>query len=89
MTGDPIQVEPPPALVRRVADTYLLPIAYSWSLLQGIWDPRDRYREQLRHAESILAFLGSVSLAILDEADYGRARLDLKVPWQGGISFGA
>ena len=73
----------------RVADTYPLPIAYSWSLLQGIWDPRDRYIEQLRHAENMLAFLGSVSLAILDEGDYGRAQLDLKLPWQGGISFGA
>jgi hypothetical protein len=86
--GGPGPVEPPPAPI-RIADTYPLPIAYSWSLLRGIWDPRDRYREQLRHAENILAFLGSVSLSILDEADYGRAQLDLKVPWQGGISFGA
>ncbi len=73
----------------RIADTYPLPIAYSWSLLQGIWDPRDRYREQLRLAENMLAFLGSVSLAILDDGDYERAQLDLRVPWQGGISFGA
>jgi hypothetical protein len=78
-----------PPMLARVADTYPLPIAYSWSLLQGLWDPRDRYREQLRHAENMLAFLGSVSLAILDDEDYGRAQLDLKVPWQGGISFGA
>lgn len=72
-----------------IADTYPLPIAYSWSLLESLWDPRDRYREQLRHAENMLAFLGSVSLAILDEQDYERAELDLKLPWQGGISFGA
>jgi len=37
----------------------------------------------------MLAFLGSVSLAILDKEDYERAQLDLKLPWQGGISFGA
>jgi len=37
----------------------------------------------------MLAFLGSVSLVILDEEDYERAQLDLRVPWQGGISFGA
>ena len=79
----------PPSMLARIADTYPLPVAYSWSLLQGIWDPRDRYREQLRHAENMLAFLGSVSLAILDDKDYERAKLDLKVPWQGGISFGA
>ena len=86
--GGPSLVDPPPSPT-RIADTYPLPIAYSWSLLRGIWDPRDKYGEQLRHAENILAFLGSVSLSILDEADYGRAQLDLKVPWQGGISFGA
>jgi hypothetical protein len=79
----------PPSMPARIADTYPLPIAYSWSLLQGIWDPRDRYIEQLRHAENTLAFLGSVSLALLDEEDYERAQLDLKLPWQGGISFGA
>jgi hypothetical protein len=72
-----------------IADTYPLPIAYSWSLFEGLWDPRDRYREQLRHAENILAFLGSTSLAILDPQDYERAQIDLRVPWQGGISFGA
>jgi hypothetical protein len=47
----------------------------------GDWDPTDRYREQLRHAENLLAFLGSVSLAILDEEDYERAQLGLKEPW--------
>jgi hypothetical protein len=75
--------------LEAVAETYPLPIAYSWSLLEGVWDPRDRYREQLRHAENMLAFLGSVSLALLDDGHYEKAQLDLKVPWQGGISFGA
>ncbi len=74
---------------KAIAETYPLPIAYSWSLLEGLWDPRDRYREQLRHTENILAFLGSVSLSILNEEDYEKAQLDLRVPWQGGISFGA
>jgi hypothetical protein len=37
----------------------------------------------------MLAFLGSVSLAILNQEDYERAQLDLKLAWQGGISFGA
>lgn len=78
----------PPSMPERVADTYPLPLAYSWSLLRGLWDPRDRYMEQLRHAENMLAFLGSVSLAMLDEEDYERAQIDVKLPWQGGISFG-
>ena len=80
--------ESPPPTPGRIADTYPLPLAYSWSLLRGLWDPRDRYREQLRHAENMLAFLGSVSLAMLEEEDYERAQIDVKVPWQGGISFG-
>jgi hypothetical protein len=58
-------------------------------LLEGLWDPRELYREQLRHAENMLAFLGSVSIAILDDQDYEKAQLDLKLPWQGDISFGA
>lgn len=74
--------------VPSVSDAYPLPIAYGWSLLESFWDPRDRYREQLRHAENMLAYLGSVSLALLDQQDYERAQLDLKLPWQGGISFG-
>jgi hypothetical protein len=41
---------------RSISETYPLPIAYGWSLLAGLWDPRDRYREQLRHAENMLAF---------------------------------
>ncbi|MDP9438903.1 MAG: hypothetical protein M3P49_09180, partial [Actinomycetota bacterium] len=71
-----------------VAEAYPLPVAYGWSLLESFWDPRDRYREQLRQAENMLAYLGSVSLALLDRQDYERAQIDLKLPWQGGISFG-
>ncbi len=85
--GQTARPEPPPT-PGRIADTYPLPLAYSWSLLQGLWDPRDRYREQLRHAENMLAFLSSVSLAMLEREDYERAQIDVKVPWQGGISMG-
>ncbi|MGH3086154.1 MAG: hypothetical protein ACRDSJ_02400 [Rubrobacteraceae bacterium] len=72
-----------------ISETYPLPLAYSWSLLASLWDPRDRYREQLRHAENMLAFLGSVSLALLEGHDYAEADIDPKIPWQGGISFGS
>ena len=47
-----------------VPDRYPLPLAFSWSLLASLWDPRDRYSEQLRHAENMLAFLGSISLTL-------------------------
>ncbi|MBA2694212.1 MAG: hypothetical protein H0U65_17240 [Rubrobacter sp.] len=71
-----------------ISETYPLPLAYSWSLLASLWDPRDRYREQLRHAENMLAFLGSISLALLEKHEYTEADIDPKIPWQGGISFG-
>ena len=89
--GSPAGVAPREEETRdlSVADDYPLPVAYGWSMLESFWDPRDRYREQLRHAENILAYLGSVSLALLDDEDYESAQIDLKIPWQGGISFGA
>lgn len=86
VSGSKSKLTPEPT---SIADTYPLPIAYSWSLLEGLWDPRDLYREQLRHAENVLAFLGSVCLAVLDDQDYEKAQLDLRAPWQSGISFGA
>ena len=64
-----------------IRDDYPLPLAYGWSLLESFWDPRDRYREQLRQAENMLAYLGSVSLALLEEQDYERAKIDLKLSW--------
>ena len=77
-----------PLQISSISESYPLPLAYTWSLLAGLWDPRERYREQLRHAENMLAFLGSVSLALLDEGDYKESKIDLEEAWQGGISFG-
>jgi hypothetical protein len=37
----------------------------------------------------MLAFLGSVSLALLDKGEYEEAEIDLRSAWHGGISFGA
>jgi hypothetical protein len=65
-----------------------LPMAYGWSLIASLWDPRDRYREQLRLAENILAFLGSTSLALLSAHDRLDEKFDLRLYWQGGISPG-
>lgn len=71
-----------------ISESYPLPLAYSWSLIAGLWDPNDRYRAQLRHAENMLAYLGCVSLALLEEADYETAKIDLTKAASGGISFG-
>jgi hypothetical protein len=54
----------------------------------GVGDPRDLYREQLRFAENVLAFLASLCLALLREEDRDGMDLDLRKYWSGGISFG-
>ena len=64
------------------------PLAFGYGLLSSKWDPRDRYREQLRFAENILTFLASVSLVLLREEDREAADIDLEDYWRGGISPG-
>ena len=54
----------------------------------SIVDSRDLYREQLRIAENILAFLASVSLVLLRKQDRDEAGIDLKEYWRSGISPG-
>ncbi len=71
-----------------ISQDYPLPVAYGWSIIASLWDPRDRYREQLRLTENLLAFLGSTSLAMLLVQDKLAEDFDLKLYWQGGISPG-
>jgi hypothetical protein len=75
-------------LERRISTSYPYPLAHGYGLLTKLGDPRDLYREQLRFAENILAFLASVSLALLGEGDQEKAGLDLRKNWSGGISPG-
>ncbi len=72
-----------------ILDTYPLPIAFSWALLASLRDPRDRYREQLRHAENMVTFLGSLSLALLEKQDYKEAQINPKRLWGTGSTFGS
>jgi hypothetical protein len=75
-------------LERRVSTSYPFPIAHGFRALMSIVDPRDVYKEQLRVAENMLAFLASVSLALLKEEDRQKAGIDLEKYWRGGISPG-
>ncbi|CAA9461950.1 MAG: FIG00641605: hypothetical protein [uncultured Rubrobacteraceae bacterium] len=86
--GIPALVSPRDDLERRISTSYPLPLALGFRPLASIVDPRDLYREQLRIAENVLAFLASISLALLREEDRERAGLDLKKYWSGGISPG-
>ena len=76
----------------NVADYYPFPVACGFRLVNSITTPSERYVEQLRLAENSLAFLASVSLALLD--DKRLDALEQKTQgsvldyWQGGISPG-
>ncbi len=72
----------------QISSSYPFPIAFGFRSLASIVDPRDLYREQLRVAENMLAFLGSVSLTIVREQDRERAGIDPKEFWTTGISPG-
>ncbi len=70
----------------RIGSSYPFPIAFGFRSLMSVVDHRDLYRDQLRIAENILAFLASVSLALLREED--RSRIDPGKYWRSGISPG-
>lgn len=75
-------------LERRVLTDYPPPLAAGFRSLTRTEDPRALYQEQLRFAENLLAFLASVSLALVREEDREEAGLDLAGYWRGGISPG-
>lgn len=81
-------IEPRDELERRISASYPYPLAHGFRSLTRTADPRDLYREQLRFAENLLAFLASVSLALLRAGDRPPSGLDLKRLWSGGISPG-
>lgn len=72
----------------RISSAYPFPLAFGFRSLASIVDPRDLYREQLRVAENMLAFIGSVALSLLREQDREEAAVDPKEFWLTGISPG-
>ncbi len=84
----PLLFAPRDELERRVSNCYPQPLAHGFRKLTRVADPRDLYREQLRFAENILAFLASVSLALLKEEDREKSGIDPKAYWERGISPG-
>jgi hypothetical protein len=70
----------------KISSSYPFPIAFGFRSLASVVDHRDLYRDQLRIAENILAFLASVSLALLREEE--RSLIDPGKYWRSGISPG-
>jgi hypothetical protein len=86
--GIPALLAPRDELEHRISTSYPYLLAHGYGALMRGGDPRDLYKEQLRFAENILAFLASVSLALLRKEDLEKTGLDLKKHWSGGISPG-
>jgi hypothetical protein len=61
---------------------------FGFRLLGSQIGPRETYEAQLRMAENILAFVASVSLALLQERDREESEVSLRRLWQGGVSAG-
>jgi hypothetical protein len=72
----------------QISQLFPFPLAFGYRMLRGFLAARHKVQEQLRAAENILAFLGSVSIALLDEADRHSMAEDFRTNWRGGISPG-
>ncbi len=84
----PDLLAPRDELERRVFDAYPQPLASGFRSLTRTDDPRELYQEQLRFAENLLAFLASISLALVRKEDREGTGLNLAGYWCGGISPG-
>lgn len=71
----------------QIRNFYPFPLAYPYRFLKGIISHSECYMGQLRMAENLLAFLGSISLALI-ESKKQEINVDLKKCWRGGISPG-
>jgi hypothetical protein len=72
----------------QIRNSYPFPVAYVYRTLEGITSLHDLYKEQLRLAENVFAFLGSIMLAVLEEKALNQIGPNLVEIWRGGISPG-
>ncbi len=75
-----------------VTSFYPYPLAYGYRLLAAITTPSELYKEQLRIAENMLAFVASIAASLLDDDEIGQVNQKVQGSalslWQGGISPG-
>jgi len=78
----------------QIRNLYPYALAFPYRLLSNFTNPGEKYPEQLRVGENLMAFFGSIGLATLvhsgmhtgDEASW--LNTELQKWWQGGISPG-
>lgn len=71
-----------------ISNYYPYPLAYGYRMLSSVGDPSQRYAVACQVAEDMLAYVASVSMALLDAPDRPRADLGLNATLRGGISPG-
>ncbi|MBX9686381.1 MAG: hypothetical protein K2X27_06735 [Candidatus Obscuribacterales bacterium] len=72
----------------QVANFYPFPLAFGYRLLQSIVSPAEKYQEILRVCENLLAFLGSVQMALIKENERPSLKHQPESLWSSGISPG-
>lgn len=92
LAGSLVQIEDLDFQIRNV---YPYPLAYAYRTLSAIMEPTLLYSEQLRVAENILAFLGTIGLALAARTgrlyspnDSSLTLSELEDYWHHGISPG-
>ena len=71
----------------RIKNLYPFPLAFPYRLLDAVVEPPILYKEQLRVAENMLAFLASITLALLEDAVL-QSQSNIRQAFQGGVSPG-
>lgn len=74
-------------LMQRIALAYPYPIANPYRILESLTSPAEKYKEQLRLVENLLAFLAGLSLALGSDEDPALVEA-LKTNLSSGISVG-
>jgi len=72
----------------QIRNFYPYPLAFLYRSLASNTVHGDLYRDQLRLAENIIAFVASVSLALVSPPDRASSGIDLRAYWRKGISPG-
>ena len=77
-----------PDLTYQVSNFYPFPIAYGFRLLASETDASKLYVAQLRFAEKLVAFLGSLALALMQPQDREQSGITRSNQLSGNISMG-
>jgi hypothetical protein len=72
----------------QVRNFFPYPLAFAYRTLSSQTIPDRKYKEQLRVGENMLAFLGSLSLALLPTDQQAAAGIDLVTMCRGGVDLG-